>query len=181
MQTTANRYLKKWAQLTRCANPSIFFRSGEKKGLQMKALTTHLKCMQLIKYHYSEVLSWWRDQIHLWPCVDCQGRRTGTTKSLMRGNGICSLTTCVEENKADMVLFHQEWKENRRNGIRKNTDACQSVLYSKARKVARMGYSYAARHQTEQVVLWLVTGTTESLSQFSVKYPTIPSKLENPE
>ena len=51
LQTTANRYLKKWAGLARCANPSILFRSREKKGLQMKALTTHLKCMQLIKFH----------------------------------------------------------------------------------------------------------------------------------
>ena len=42
LQTTANRYLKKWAGLARCANPSILFRSREKKGLQMKALTTHL-------------------------------------------------------------------------------------------------------------------------------------------
>ena len=51
LQTTANRYLKKWAGLARCANPSILFRSREKNGLQMKALTTHLKCMQLIKFH----------------------------------------------------------------------------------------------------------------------------------
>ncbi len=42
---------KKWAGLARCANPSILFRSRQEKGLQMKALTTHLKCMQLIKYH----------------------------------------------------------------------------------------------------------------------------------
>ena len=45
LQTTANRYLKKWAGLARCANPSILYRSREKKGLQMKALTTHLKCI----------------------------------------------------------------------------------------------------------------------------------------
>ena len=51
LQTTANRYLKKWAGLARCANPSILYRRREKKGLQMKALTTHLKCMQLVKYH----------------------------------------------------------------------------------------------------------------------------------
>ena len=47
LQTTANRYLKKWAGLARCANPSILYRSREKKGLQMKALTAHLKCMQM--------------------------------------------------------------------------------------------------------------------------------------
>ena len=37
--------------LARRANPSILYRSSEGKGLQMKALTTHLKCMQLVKYH----------------------------------------------------------------------------------------------------------------------------------
>ena len=51
LQVIANRYLKKWTGLAKCANPSILYRSREKKGLQLKALTTHLKCMQLVKFH----------------------------------------------------------------------------------------------------------------------------------
>lgn len=51
LQNIANRFLKKWTGLARCANPSILYRRRDKKGLQLKALTSHLKCMQLIKYH----------------------------------------------------------------------------------------------------------------------------------
>ena len=50
-QAVATRYLKRWAGLPKCANPSILYRKRENKGLQLKALTTHLKCMQLVKYH----------------------------------------------------------------------------------------------------------------------------------
>ena len=44
LQIKANRYLKKWAGLARCANPSILYRR-EKKG-RLKALTTHLMAQQ---------------------------------------------------------------------------------------------------------------------------------------
>ena len=45
LQAVATRYLKRWAGLPKCANPSILYRKRENKGLQLKALTTHLKCM----------------------------------------------------------------------------------------------------------------------------------------
>ena len=51
LQAMATRYLKRWAGLPRGANPSILYRKRENKGLQLKALTTHLKCMQVVKYH----------------------------------------------------------------------------------------------------------------------------------
>ena len=51
LQAVATRYLKRWVGLPRCANPSILYRKRENKGLQLKALTTHLKCMQVVKHH----------------------------------------------------------------------------------------------------------------------------------
>ena len=50
LQAMATRYLKRWAGLPRGANPSILYRKRENKGLQLKALTTHLKCMHVVKY-----------------------------------------------------------------------------------------------------------------------------------
>ncbi len=51
LQAVATRYLKSWAGLPRCANSSILYRKRENKGMQRKALTTHLKCMQVVKHH----------------------------------------------------------------------------------------------------------------------------------
>nr|XP_054769560.1 uncharacterized protein LOC129277399 [Lytechinus pictus] len=51
LEATATRYLKKWAGLSRSSNSSILYRKRENKGLQLKALTTHLKCIQVVKYH----------------------------------------------------------------------------------------------------------------------------------
>ena len=51
LEALATRYLKKWAGLSRSANSSILYRRRENKGLQLKALSTHLKCMQVVKYH----------------------------------------------------------------------------------------------------------------------------------
>ncbi len=47
LQAVATRYLKRWAGLPKCANPSILYRKRDNKGLQLKALTKHFKC----KYH----------------------------------------------------------------------------------------------------------------------------------
>ena len=47
----ATQYWKRWASLPKCANLSILYRKRENKGLQLKELTTHLKCIQLVKYN----------------------------------------------------------------------------------------------------------------------------------
>ncbi|XP_072039086.1 uncharacterized protein [Amphiura filiformis] len=51
LQAVATRYLKRWAGLPNSANTSILYRKRDNKGLQLKALTMHFKCMQLVKYH----------------------------------------------------------------------------------------------------------------------------------
>ena len=51
LQAVATWYLKRWTGLPKCANTSMLYRKRENRGFRLKLLTTHLKCVQLVKYH----------------------------------------------------------------------------------------------------------------------------------
>ena len=48
------KYLKRWAGISRCTTNTALYRSRKKYGLQLKRLTTSVKCMQVTKYHLNK-------------------------------------------------------------------------------------------------------------------------------
>ena len=54
LEAVCTRYLKRWAGISRCTNNTALNRSRKKYGLQLKRLTTSVKCMQVAKYHLNK-------------------------------------------------------------------------------------------------------------------------------
>ena len=53
-EATSTKYLKRWAGISRCTTNTALYRSRKKYGLQLKRLTTSVKCMQVTKYHLNK-------------------------------------------------------------------------------------------------------------------------------
>jgi hypothetical protein len=54
LEATCTKYLKRWARISRCTTNSALYRSRKRYGLQLKRLTTSVKCMQVTKYHLNK-------------------------------------------------------------------------------------------------------------------------------
>lgn len=54
LEAACTKYLKKWAGISRNTTTSALYRSRPKYGLELKKLTTSVKCMQLTKYHLNK-------------------------------------------------------------------------------------------------------------------------------
>ena len=54
LESTCTKYLKKWAGICRSMTVSALYRSRDKFGLQLKRLSTTMKCMQVTKYHLNK-------------------------------------------------------------------------------------------------------------------------------
>ena len=47
LEATCTKYLKRWAEISQCTTNTALYRSRKKYGLQLKRLTTSVKCMQV--------------------------------------------------------------------------------------------------------------------------------------
>jgi len=57
LEAICTKYLKKWAGICRSMTVSALYRSRDRFGLQLKRLTTSVKCMQVTKYHLNKYSS----------------------------------------------------------------------------------------------------------------------------
>ncbi|XP_072016890.1 uncharacterized protein [Amphiura filiformis] len=126
LEATCTKYLKRWAGISRCTTNIALYRSKGKHGLQVKKLTTAVKCMQVIKYHLNRYSRDGKTQTLYRDCLENKKPRRGgielksssrnsangfkKTRKLIKDMGQKEHRKCLtnlvkEVNEEDMLVY----------------------------------------------------------------------------